>query len=212
MKNISIDTNANYQQNYNFQCQFNSCGCKKIASSKEELKQHYKEYTQKHLFLFQEKILQIEAINYEIRKDYHKILKIISNIQQFKKFPELFPKFSKEKDKEDSEISKNISKKREKDIKKVMNNLINRNIQNLNRVRKQQTKDNLIGNKRKRSDKNVKNGIKEKKEEIVLSSFEDGDHENNFFINNNEKHNIYINKSIDGENKIGNLIKNKQKN
>ena len=220
MQSLSVDTNPNNQKNSNYQCVFNSWGCKVLLSNKEELKQHYRESVHKHLLLFQDKLIHLETTNYEIRKDYHKILKIISNVQQFKKFPEICPKFTKEKDKEENEMGKNKSKKRErekdKEKKEIMNNLANQNIQNmlLSKLIKQtqvQKTEDLIGNKRKRSEdeKIYKNENQEKNEEITLSSIDDDNNENNFVHDDEGKHKIFINKSDDeNDNKINNETEN----
>ena len=226
MQSLSAETNQNNSPSYNYQCDFNYSGCKFTSINKPEMIQHYKVETYRHLLYIQDKIRHIENTNYEIRKDYHKLFKIISNIQQFKKFPDILPKPSKEKNNDDNEMNKNKKKVKEKDKKEILNNFNNFNIQNIqNKIisefnNKQKIYE-VIGNKRKRSDeekyipeKKLEEPV-DKNEEIILSSIDDDNNDNNFIHEEEAKHKIFINKS-DEENqnqnkKEENLINNKKK-
>jgi len=210
MQSLSLESNQNNNQpNCNYQCEFNYSGCKITVSSEEELKQHYKDALNKHLFLLQDKLKHIDSQNYDIKKDYYKLFKIINNIQQFKKFPDICPK-PKEKEDKESELNKNKSKKKDKDKEKDKIGT-NQNLQSLilNQILKKQKPEDMIGNKRKRSEEfhnncKIKFDVQkvenlEKNEEITLSSIED-DNNDNDFLNSEKKHKIILNKSEDNDN------------
>jgi len=198
MQSLNIQTNQNHQQKNNYQCEFNYIGCKTTFPSKGEVKQHYKDSLNNHLLLLQEKIKKIDSVNYDIKKDYHRLFKIISNIQQFKKFPDICPNPKETEDKEE-EISKNKLRKKDIEKDKIINN---QNLQNLilNQINKNQNLEEMIGNKRKRNDELKLNDNNNKNEEIFLLSAEDDNNGNNFVHNDERKHKIFINKSEDSNN------------
>ena len=208
MQSLSIETNQNNPPICNYQCEFNYMGCKFTSINKQDMIHHYQTEANNHLMLFQYKLRLIESVNSEIRKDYHKLFKIISNIQQFKKFPDILPKPSREKNIEEFEMNKNKAKKKEK--KEIFTSSYNNlNIQSLqNRIitefnNKQKIYE-VIGYKRKRSEeekpkeKIIENQLN-KDEEIVLSSIDEDNNDNNFLNEEGVKHRIIINKSEDNE-------------
>ena len=95
MQSLSIETNQNNLQSCNYQCDLSYMGCTFTTTNKQEMIKHYSLENYTHLLLLQKKIKCIESVNYEIKKDHHKLFKIISNIQQFKKFPDILPKPSR---------------------------------------------------------------------------------------------------------------------
>lgn len=203
MKSLNIQTNQNQKTNYNYQCEFNYIGCKISFPSKGEVKQHYKDSLNKHLLLLQEKIIKIDSVNYSIKKDYHRLFKIISNIQQFKKFPDICPKPEGIEDKEE-EISKNKSKKKEIEKDKIVKSQNLQNLLLLNQIIKKQKLEEMIGNKRNRRDElkdnNNKNEKFESNEEIALLTVEDDNNDNSFVHDDERKHKIFLNNSEDNNN------------
>ena len=231
MQSLSGETNQNNPQTCSYQCEFNYIGCKFTTVNKQEMLQHYRTESHNHLLLFQYKLRLIESVNSEIRKDYHKLFKIISNIQQFKKFPDILPKPSKEKNNDEFELNKNRYKKKDKEKREIFctnyNNINFQAIKNklFSDFNTKQKIYEVIGYKRKRSEeekpkeKNIVMDQLNKNEEIILSSVEDdNNNDNNFLHEDGVKHQIFINKSEDNEdnkiesnyNTINNNIKKKK--
>ena len=230
MQSLSGETNQNNPQTCTYQCEFNYIGCKFTTMNKQEMIQHYRTESHSHLLLFQYKLRLIESVNSEIRKDYHKLFKIISNIQQFKKFPDILPKPSKDKNNDEFELNKNKYKRKDKERREIFctnyNNINFQAIKNklFSDFNTKQKIYEVIGYKRKRSEeekpkeKTIVDQIN-KNEEIILSSIDDdNNNDNNFLHEDGVKHQIFINKSEDNEenkleqnyNNINNISKKKK--
>ena len=90
-------------------CVFSSLGCEENFITENDYFNHKYEYFDMHMSLLINKMNEINEQNKEIRKENHRIEKIISNLQAFHSYPIKIKNQSKYLNNEDKE--KNINKR-----------------------------------------------------------------------------------------------------
>ena len=168
-------------------CVFSSLGCEANLITDDDYYNHKLQYHDIHMSLLINKMDEIIEQNKEIRKENHRIEKILSNLQAFHSYPIKIKNKSKYLNNEDNE--KNINKRnnehkliQKKSKKKKEDNNEKEELENENFLEKERNEQTFENNSNdfnlfKKNDKIIEN---QNENVILITSDKESDNDNNF--------------------------------